>query len=76
MRRTAVDEDSKQKKLPAPERQVRLDLLRKRLVPIKLKGDLLPSNSLIDKFVAFADSGELRHIKWSELTKRDQEVAG
>eukprot|EP00973_Karenia_brevis_P020697 2843373-Karenia_brevis.AAC.1 len=56
LKRSSVDDESRQQQLPAPERQVRLDLLRKRLLPIKIKGELLPSNNLIDKFVGFAET--------------------
>ena len=74
LRRTTQDDDSKPKKLPAPERQVRLEAIKERLKPIRIKGELLPSNLLIDKYVSMAESGEVKHVKWAELTKHDQEI--
>ena len=41
---------------------------------IKFEEELEPSFHLIDKLHTMRVAGELRHIKWEELTKRDSEV--
>ena len=71
-----VDDDDKPRKLPAPERIARMTALRAKLSGLKLVGELEPSNSLTDKFVAMQETGELRYVPWSELTRRDKEVRG
>ena len=73
---TQVDEEEKPKKLPAPERADRFDTLKAKLSGLKLKGELEPSNALVDKVVHMNDIGELRYVKWEELTKKDQEMNG
>ena len=65
-----------QKTLPAPERAARLDALKAKLVGLKVQSELEPSNALVDKVVQMKESGELRPLKWEELTKREQEPNG
>jgi len=50
--------------------------LERTLVGLTLRGELEPSNSLVDKFVEIHDSGELRFVKWEGYTKRSQELKG
>jgi len=50
--------------------------LERILVGLTLRGELEPSNALVDKFVDIHDSGELRFVKWEEYTKRSQELKG
>ena len=72
-----VEDEEKPKKLPAPERSARFDELKDKLAPgLKLEGELEPSFFLVDKMVAMRDSGEVRYLKWDELTKREQEIRG
>ena len=71
------EEDEKPKKLPIAERGDRLKVLQQKLGSgLKLKGEYEPSFALVDKFVEMQDTGELRFVPWSELTKRDMEVEG
>ena len=37
-------------------------------------GELEPSRALINKFYTMQTTGELKHVEWSELTRRDKEV--
>ena len=71
-----VDEEEKPKKLPAPERADRFETLKEKLSGLKLRGELEPSNALVDKVVHMNDINELRYVKWEELTKKDQEMNG
>ena len=41
-----------------------------------LRGDLEPSNALIDKFAEIQDSGELRYIGWEDYIKKSPEFQG
>eukprot|EP00973_Karenia_brevis_P034541 4764761-Karenia_brevis.AAC.1 len=35
-----------------------------------------PSHTLVDKYVAMKDSGELRYVAWNQLTTREAELKG
>lgn len=80
MRRSqsARDDDEKPQRLPGPERAARFNEVETELdgLQTELEGPLEPSNALVDKLVAIGNSGELRYIRWDELTRRDQEVIG
>ena len=75
-RATMPEDDSKPKKLPAVERAARFDRLKALLPGLRFEEDLEPSHNLIDKFSSMKEIGELRHIPWNELTRRDKEVRG
>ena len=72
-----MEEDSMPRKLPAPERNSRLDELKLQLNPgVQIQGPLEPSHLLIDKFTAMVETGELRWLPWAELTSREAEFRG
>ena len=64
------------KKMPAPEREERMKELKDELTCMDLTGELEPSNNLIDKFAAMQATGELKYLRWDELTTRRQEMLG
>ena len=70
------DEGKAPRKLPLEERGERMRALKKDLECLNIRGELEPSNALIDKFVEMEELNELRYLKWEEYTKRDQESKG
>ena len=71
------EDEDKPRKLPALERQERLNKIRIELSPgIEVRGEFEPSYGLIDKFASMADEGTLRFVPWSDYGRRDQEVRG
>ena len=71
------DDDSKPRKLPAAEREVRLEELKRDLAPaVEVTGSLEPSHLLIDKFANMVETGELRFLPWHEFTSRENEIKG
>eukprot|EP00973_Karenia_brevis_P031338 4324886-Karenia_brevis.AAC.1 len=76
-RKTAGNEDeNKPRKLPREELAARLEATRAALPGLDLTDECEPSHSLLDKLIAMKDSGELRHIRWEELTARNDEIRG
>ena len=68
------DEEGKApRKLPIEERGERWRLLKLELPNLNLRGDLEPSQALVDKFVDMEELNQVRYFKWEEYTKRDQE---
>lgn len=71
------DEEGKApRKLPIEERGERWRLIMTELPNLNLRGDLEPSQALVDKFVEMEELNQLRFLKWDEYTKRDQENKG
>ena len=71
------DDDSKPRKLPAAEREARLEELKQELAPaIEVAGSMEPSHLLIDKFANMVEMGELRFVPWHECTSRENEIKG
>ena len=64
------------RKLPVEERGARWKRLVAELPTLNLRGELEPSNALVDKCVEIEELNELRYLKWEEFTKRDQELKG
>ena len=64
------------RKLPVEERGARWKRLVAELPTLNLRGELEPSNALVDKCVEIEELNELRYLKWEEYTKRDQELKG
>ena len=62
------------KKLPAAEKQSRLETQQKRLVGLKISGELSPSHQLLDAANAMVESGVISWISPSKCPKRDDEV--
>jgi hypothetical protein len=75
-RSSRTDDDERPKKLPVSERADRFKKLQQELAGVAITGNLEPSNTLVDKFTDMEESGELRYLRWEELTRRDQEVQG
>eukprot|EP00973_Karenia_brevis_P015903 2175479-Karenia_brevis.AAC.1 len=73
---SGMDDESKPKKLPGPERSARLEAVRAQLTGLNITGPMEPSHALVDKLVAMQESGALRHIAWQELTSRESEIRG
>eukprot|EP00973_Karenia_brevis_P063913 8884316-Karenia_brevis.AAC.1 len=71
-----IEEDTKPRKLPGPERNARMAAVRQELVGLSVHGIMEPSHTLVDKFVAMKESGELRYVPWKELTTREAELKG
>ena len=70
------DHDDRPRALPAAERAARLEEIRALLVGLDITGDLEPSDTLVDKFVAMQESGVLRYLPWTEIGQRDAEIRG
>ena len=62
------------KRLPAAEKQARLDLQKKRLAGLKIMGELSPSHHLLDQVNAMVETGVISWISPSKCSKRDDEV--
>ena len=75
-RATQTDEDTRTRKLPKEERELRMALLKAELTGLSIEGPLEPSHTLINKCHEMAESGELRHLPWSELGTREGEIRG
>ena len=69
-------EDEAPRKLPVPERAVRLDKQKRRLTGLKLEGSLLPSHGLVDKICQQMEDSQLKYVAIQECTSRDQELVG
>ena len=76
-RSTQGEEDDRPKKLPKLEREVRMSELRTKLSEsLDIEGETEPSNTVIDKAHAMFESGEIRALRWDELTTRESESGG
>jgi hypothetical protein len=75
-RKSRHEDDDRPKKLPALERNERLDNVKAALTGLNIEGDLEPSYGLIDKFVAMQEDGTLRYLPWADLGRRDHEIRG
>ena len=69
-------EDDAPRKLPPPERTVRLERQKLRLGGLKLEGPLLPAHSLVDKVCQQLEDSQLKYVPISECISRDQEMLG
>ena len=68
------DPTSLAKRLPAAEKQSRLEIQMKRLAGLKIAGELAPSHQLLDVTNAMVESGVLTWIAPSKCSKRDDEI--
>ena len=68
------DPTSLAKRLPAAEKQSRLEVQTKRLAGLKIAGELAPSHQLLDVTNAMVESGVLTWIAPSKCSKRDDEI--
>ena len=62
------------KRLPAAEKQSRLDSQSKRLAGLRIVGELSPSHQLLDLTNSMVESGVLTWVAPSKCSKRDDEV--
>jgi len=62
------------KRLPAAEKQSRLEAQSKRLAGLKIAGELAPSHQLLNATNAMVESGIITWIAPSKCSKRDDEV--
>ena len=63
------------REMPAPERETRLNTLKRRLNGLTISGTMEPSKALIDEFADMRARNELRYISWKECSNRSQEIA-
>ena len=62
------------KRLPAAQKQSRLEVQAKRLAGLKIAGELAPSHQLLDVTNAMVESGVLTWIAPYKCSKRDDEI--
>jgi len=62
------------KKLPAAEKQARLEKQQERLSGLKLIGELAPSHQLLDLVNSILESGAIIWVAPSRCSKRDDEI--
>ena len=76
--RSRVDrkDDEQPRKLAQAERAARHKDQQVRLAGLELVGELEPSHSLVDLVFHMLEENQLRHIRWEQCTKRDQELLG
>lgn len=80
-RRAAQDdnnEEGKTRRMPTVEKASRYDALKVKYNGLDLETEeqAEPSYKLVDTIVDMIDKSELRHIRWEECTRRDQEFRG
>ena len=69
-----ADPSSLVKRLPAAEKQARLEMQMKRLAGLKISGELSPSHQLLDLTNAMVETGIITWVAPSKCSKRDDEV--
>eukprot|EP00435_Cladocopium_sp_Y103_P035504 s3763_g9.t1 len=69
-----ADPTSLAKRLPAAEKQSRLETQMKRLAGLRLVGELAPSHQLLDITNGMVETGVLTWISPSRCVKRDDEI--
>jgi hypothetical protein len=70
----SADPSSLVKKLPAAEKQARLEKQQERLKGVKMVGELSPSYQLLDLANSIVESGAIVWVAPSRCSKRDDEV--
>ena len=70
----SADPASLVKKLPAAEKQARLERQQTRLTGIKMTGELAPSHQLLDLVNSIMESGAIIWVAPSRCSKRDDEI--
>ena len=68
------DPSSMTKRLPAAEKQSRLESQIKRLAGLRISGELAPSHQLLDVANSMVESGVIQWISPSKCSKRDDEI--
>ena len=74
MKSDTADPGALVKKLPAAEKQSRLEKQQARLAVIKMIGELAPSHQLLDLANSIVESGAIAWIAPSRCSKRDDEI--
>lgn len=70
----AVDSTEGVRKLPAAEKEARLQDQKTRLVGLQIKGETQPSYALVDMVAKMAETNNIVWLPPSKCTKRDAEV--
>ena len=70
----SADPGSLVKKLPAAEKQARLERQQARLSGLKMIGELAPSHQLLDLVNSILESGAIIWVAPSRCSKRDDEI--
>ena len=68
-----ADEDDKPRKLPQAELAFRLRKIQVELVGLTIKGDLEPSDTLVNRFAAMQEEGVLKYLPWQKYGRKDVE---
>ena len=74
--RTERREDDAPRKLATAERDARYHDQVRRLAGLNLRGEMEPSNALVDIVQDMYESNALQYVRWEQCTKRDQELMG
>ena len=69
-------DDSTPQRLPAAERQARIDRQKQRLIGLELRDELEPSHALVDAAVQIYEDNCWGYLSWEVCTRRSQEIAG
>ena len=69
-------EETPSRRLTQPERADRYEKQAKRLAGVSIKGQLEPSDSLVDLCCAMYEENRLKYIDWSKCTSRESELQG
>ncbi|CAE7352777.1 unnamed protein product, partial [Symbiodinium microadriaticum] len=69
-------DDDAPRKLAVAERAARHGEQVGRLKGLTLRGELEPSNALIDIVTQQVEDNQLKYVRWEQCTKRDQELMG
>ena len=69
-------DDTTPQRLPAAERQARIERQKQRLVGLELRDELEPSHTLVDAAVQIYEDNCWAYLSWEVCTRRSQEVAG
>ena len=70
----SADPTSMSKRLPAAEKQSRLESQMKRLSGLRIVGEMAPSHQLLDLANSMVESGIITWISPSKCSKRDDEI--
>ena len=70
----SADPTSMSKRLPAAEKQSRLESQMKRLAGLRIVGEMAPSHQLLDLANSMVESGIITWISPSKCSKRDDEI--
>jgi len=64
------------RELPVAERHHRLESLKLTYKGLKIVGEVVPSDVVVDKYVQMQERGSLMYLPWMDIGRRDVEAAG